>query len=106
MLAEVRAYVDELVSVCGVPNGPVVSMVVFGSAATGGYAGKVSDVDLIAVVADDTSADMRRDVSRHVEALEARHGMSKQRARAADSVGMLTRFADRMSANDRACFVC
>ncbi len=106
MRAEVRAYIDDIVSTCGVPNGPVVSIVVFGSAATGGHAMAVSDVDLIAVVADSTSLDARRGVSRQIDALETRHGLGKHRPKTSGLGGMLAGFADRMSGNDRACFVC
>jgi hypothetical protein len=81
--------------------------VLFGSAATGGYAAAVSDVDLLLVLDDRADAAARRTVRDRVAALEVRHGLAKPRPRPAGAVAAaLTTFADRVSANVRAFFVC
>ena len=53
--ARVQAYIDALVKTCAQDRPLLVSVVLFGSAAKGGFAGNVSDVDVIIVVSDDGS---------------------------------------------------
>lgn len=48
----VTAYVADVAALCAPPAGPLVSLILFGSAATGGYSPAVSDVDLLVVIAD------------------------------------------------------
>jgi hypothetical protein len=80
-----------------------VSVVLFGSAATGGYSAAVSDVDLLLVLQDGSSESDRRRVREAVSEQETRHGLAKLRS---DRSSALERFADRISANVRAFFVC
>jgi predicted nucleotidyltransferase len=49
---------------------PLVSVVLFGSAAKGGFSGDVSDVDVIIVVSDDVSRTARLRLGKAVAALE------------------------------------
>jgi tRNA nucleotidyltransferase (CCA-adding enzyme) len=48
--ARVHTYIEALVRTCSQDGALLVSVVLFGSAAKGGFAGDVSDVDLIIVV--------------------------------------------------------
>jgi predicted nucleotidyltransferase len=103
----VQAYLADVVDACAAPRGPLVSLVLFGSAATGGYATTVSDVDLLLVIADGSGAAEQRRVRDVVVELEARHGLAKPRPRRPGPlVGALETFADRVTANVRAFFVC
>ena len=58
--ARVQTYIEALVQTWAQDRVPLVSVVLFGSAAKGGFTGEVSDVDLILVVPDDASRATRR----------------------------------------------
>lgn len=79
------------------------SLVLFGSAATGGYSPAVSDVDLLLVLRDEAKAEDRRRVHDTVSKLEARHGLPKPRSPRHNA---LEAFADRVTANVRSFIVC
>jgi hypothetical protein len=81
----------------------LVSVVLFGSAAKGGFAGEVSDVDLIIVLADDASHMQRRRVGEDVARLETFHGL---RPATTHSPGGLRALIDRVMAHGFSCFVC
>ncbi|CAN5755301.1 hypothetical protein BH23GEM3_BH23GEM3_10420 [soil metagenome] len=66
----IEAYVRDIARAFGAPDGPLLSLVVFGSAMTGGYAAPISNVDLIVVLRDDADAATRERVRRGVAALE------------------------------------
>jgi predicted nucleotidyltransferase len=107
----VAAYLRDVIAVCEAANGQIVSLVLFGSAATGGYAGQTSDVDLLLVVRDDVDAAFRGHLRDQVAKLERMHGLAKPRdTRASTLAGAitaaLTSFADRVTANVRAFFIC
>ena len=53
--ARVLSYLDALVQTCAERRTPLVSMMLFGSAAKGGFSEDASDVDLILVVPEDAS---------------------------------------------------
>jgi hypothetical protein len=97
----------DVVALCETAHGRVASLVLFGSASTGGYAAPISDVDLLIVVSDDTDATERVHLRDDVAALELSHGLAKSRARDAGPLARaLTAFADRVTANVRAFFIC
>jgi hypothetical protein len=103
----VEAYLAEVSRAYGAPGGPLASLVLFGSAATGGYAAPVSDVDLLLVLRDGAHAAAREGVRRGVAEAEGRHRVSKPRPRTPGTLGRtLAAFADRVTANVRAFFVC
>lgn len=104
--AGVAAYVGDIARDWGAPAGPVTSLVLFGSVITGGYAAGLSDVDLLVVLRDDASSDARERVRRDVATLESHHGLAKRPRRTAGVAAALERFADRVTANVRAFFVC
>ena len=99
----VRTYLDALVQTCE-QNGPVlVSVVLFGSAAKGGFSGEVSDVDLIIVLSDAASRAQRRQLADDVARLETLHGL---RPATTHSPGRLRALMDRVMAHGFSCFVC
>ncbi|GLC24934.1 nucleotidyltransferase domain-containing protein [Roseisolibacter agri] len=104
--ASVEAYVADVVAACAEPAGALVSLVLFGSAATGGFAASISDVDLLAILRDNTDAVERRRVRDTIATLEARHGLAKPPWRGPPLARALAAFADRVNANVRAFFVC
>ena len=99
----VDQYVSAVLSVCGAPDTGIVSAVLFGSAARGGYCSELSDVDLLIVVSDGMTAEDRRRVQETISELEARSGVAK---RYPYRRGRLDAIADRITANVRSFFVC
>jgi predicted nucleotidyltransferase len=71
----VAAYLDDIVREHTALAIPLVSLILFGSAATGGYAAAGSDVDSLVVVSDDTDAPARLRVRNRVADLEARYAL-------------------------------
>jgi predicted nucleotidyltransferase len=99
----VRTYLDALVQTCE-QHGPVlVSVVLFGSAAKGGFSGEISDVDLIVVLSDAASRAQRRQLADDVARLETLHGL---RPATTHSPGSLRALMDRVMAHGFSCFVC
>jgi len=103
----IAAYLADIIAECGGAGRPLVSLILFGSAATGGYVSATSDVDLLLVLNDQTDAASCGQVRDRVTALEKRHGLAKRRS---SRIGMVTHalatFADRVTANVRTFFVC
>ena len=103
----IEAYLADIVAACRTSDGRIVSLVLFGSAATGGYSGPVSDVDLLLVLRDDADTALRRRVRDQVAELEVSHGLAKPRVSHTGTLaGALTAFADRVTANVRTFFIC
>jgi predicted nucleotidyltransferase len=101
--ARVQTYLEALVQTCAQDGAPLVSVVLFGSAAKGGFSGEVSDVDLIIVVSDDAPRTLRRRLAEAVARLEALHGL---RPAATHSAGRLRTFIERVMSHGFSCFVC
>jgi predicted nucleotidyltransferase len=99
------SYIADVARVAG-EDGSLASLVLFGSAATGGYARSVSDVDLLIVLHDDTVPAARERIRDAVERLEQEHGLAKQRHAGSALATALTSFADRVTANVRTFFIC
>ena len=95
----VHRYVDDIVS----SGAPVTSVVLFGSASTGGYADAISDVDLLIIVRDETTPEQRDGLVEEVSRLEQHHGFASAPAR---PVSRLQRMTDTLTANGSAFFVC
>ena len=99
----VQAYVDTIVNTCADGGRALVSVVLFGSAAIGGWVETVSDVDLILVVPDAaTDEDMDR-LRSEVERIEILHRL---RGDSAHGQPALEKFLDRVTAHDRTFFIC
>jgi hypothetical protein len=103
----VGAYLADVVDACAAPRGPLVSLVLFGSAATGGYSPDISDVDLLLVLEDDADTAELHRVTDIVRAVEARHGLARRAPSPSGTLAdTLEAFAARITANVRAFFVC
>jgi hypothetical protein len=70
----VERYLAALGDAIGVGDATVHSVVLFGSAARGGFSESASDVDLLLVVADGTGPDARRRLRAAAERTEREHG--------------------------------
>jgi hypothetical protein len=82
-------------------------LILFSSAATGGYARTGSDIDLLVVLRDDTDAATRERVGHRIGELESQRGLAKTRSQQSGPIaGALTTFFDRLTANVRSFFVC
>jgi predicted nucleotidyltransferase len=101
--ARVRSYIESLVQTCAQDRAPLVSVVLFGSAAKGGFSGDVSDVDLIIVVPDDTSRAKRRRLGDDVARLETLHEL---RPATTHSTGRVRARVERAVGHGISCFVC
>lgn len=101
--ARVQAYLEALVQTCAQDRAPLVSVILFGSAAKGGFAGDVSDVDLVIVLQDDTSRTTRRQLGEDVQRLEVLHGL---RPATTHSPGRLRALIERVMGHGFSCFVC
>src|SRR5579875_48258 len=98
----VRGYLDAVAEACNRDGGGLVSLIVFGSAAKGGFSRQVSDVDLIVVLPDDASRERRARVRGEVSRLEIEHGFKKR----SGPSNFLQGFAQRVCGTDLSCFVC
>jgi hypothetical protein len=81
----------------------LISLVIFGSAAVGGYAAQISDVDLLIVIQDEVGKKTGFNIQNLVSELEKRHGIAKSQDYSHTAVENL--FA-RLTANVRSFFVC
>ena len=93
----VKTYVDMIVQTCADDGRALVSVVLFGSAATGGWVETVSDVDLILVVPD-TAGDEDMDRLRSdVERIEILQRLGSELAHGQPA---LEKFFNRVTARD------
>jgi hypothetical protein len=99
----VQAYADTIVHTCADGGWGLVSVVLFGSAAAGGWVDNLSDVDLILVVPDSaTDEDMDR-LRSEVERIEILHGLCSHSAHGQPA---LERFLDRVTAHGQSFSIC
>ena len=101
--ARVQTYIEALVQMCAQGRPPLVSVILFGSAAKGSFSGTVSDVDIIIVVSDDASRAERRRLGEDVARLEAFHGL---RPTTTQSTGGLRARIERAVGHGFSCFIC
>jgi predicted nucleotidyltransferase len=99
----VQSYIEAIVRTCADSGRALVSVVVFGSAATGGFSETISDVDLILVLPDSASSEDRHRLRDDVARLEVVHGFREEPAR---PLGTLEAFVERVTANVRSFCVC
>jgi hypothetical protein len=78
-------------------------VVLFGSSAVGGYSARISDVDLLIVLRDGATREHRRLICEAISDVEQRCGIAKP---GSHQRSVLQAFADRVTANVRAFFVC
>jgi predicted nucleotidyltransferase len=101
--SRVQAYIDTIIRTCADRGRALVSVILFGSAAIGGWVEAVSDVDLILVVPDSAAEEIIRRLRSEVERIEILHGL---RSRAAQGQPALEKLLDRVTARDRSFFIC
>jgi hypothetical protein len=103
----IDAYVTEIARVGGGSRGSLVSIILFGSASTGGYADGLSDLDLLLVLSDDADSAERERISGVAADLEARHRFAKPQE-GGDGVlsSAVQGIANRITANVRTFFAC
>jgi hypothetical protein len=105
--ARIDAYVTDIVRVGSGSRGSLVSIILFGSASTGGYAEGLSDLDLLLILTDDTDCAEKERIGRAVRDLEALHRFTKpQQGKAGILSGAVQNIANRVTANARTFFVC
>ena len=97
----VQAYLEALVRECLDSRPGLVSIVLFGSLATGGFSAKASDVDLILIVSDGTSEEDRRRLREAAERIEALHGFRENDG----PQSSLEAFVEKVTANVRSFFI-
>jgi len=102
MASGVQQYLDAVAQLrtCGAMS--LVSVILFGSTASGGVS-ESSDVDLIIVLPDEATAADRRRVYGDVAELEIAHGLRTPAGRPKNS---LEKFAEHAGGDAHACFVC
>jgi predicted nucleotidyltransferase len=101
--ARVQTYLEALVQTCARDQAPLVSLVLFGSAAKSGFSEDVSDVDVIIVVPDDVSVAKRHQLGEDVARLEALYGL---RSATTHSPGGLRARIERAMGHGFSSFVC
>ena len=99
--SRVQAYLEAIAGSRGA--GGLVSLIVFGSAAIGGWTEIISDVDLILIVPDGASELDTQMLRAEVERIEMLHGL---RDSSAHGQNALERFVDKVTANVRSFFIC
>jgi predicted nucleotidyltransferase len=99
----VQAYIEVIVQTCADGGQALVSVVLFGSTATGGFSESVSDVDLLLVLPDGAKSEDRHRLRDDVTRLEVVHGFREEPAR---PLRTLEAFVERVTANVRSFFVC
>ena len=99
----VQTYIEALVQTCAQDRTPLVSVVLFGSAAKGGFSGAVSDVDVILVVSDEASRARRLRLGEDVARLETLHEL---RPATTHSPGGVRARIERAVGHGFSCFVC
>ena len=100
LLPRVQTYLDDLLRICAQIEQPLVSMILFGSAASGGFS-SVSDVDLMIVVPDETTSEGKRKLRAEVAHLEIAHGF-----RPPHPTGALQTRVERAVGHLFSCFIC
>ena len=99
----VQAYVEEIVHTCADSGRALVSVVLFGSAAIGGWVETVSDVDLILVVPDCATDEVIDGLRSEVAHIEIVHGFLSHSAHGQPALEI---FLNRVTAHDRSFFIC
>jgi hypothetical protein len=102
MANRVPGYLDEVAQLHAGGVTSLVSVILFGSAASGAFS-ESSDVDLIIVIPDDTSQEDRRLLRCAVTYLEIVHGLRLPESRTKNPLEM---FAEHAGGHAHSCFFC
>lgn len=101
--ARVRAYVETIVERCADGGRALAGVVLFGSAAIGGWSEAISDVDLILIVPDDATNEAIGQLRTEVERIESACSFGNHSGRRKPA---LEKFLDKVTAHDRTFFIC
>lgn len=74
---KLREYLEELVGYFNAADVGVVSLIVFGSAVTGGFSNQNSDVDILVVIDDGTPKKYKKSVLQQIKKLEVKYGFAE-----------------------------
>jgi hypothetical protein len=99
----VQGYLDAILRLCSERGIGILSVILFGSSATGGFSETVSDVDLIFILRDDASPEARSRLRNEVASLEIRHGFGESPARRRSP---LEAFFETVAVTHRSIFIC
>jgi len=99
----VQNYVSALAQLRVGDGRPLVSLVLFGSAAKGGFVSDTSDVDLFAILPDGSTPNDMRSLREAASRVEIDHGFRAPPGRPKNA---LERFAERAGGNAVSCFPC
>lgn len=99
----VQTYMETLVQTCAQDGTLLASVVLFGSAAKGGFSADVSDVDVIIVVSDHASRAKRLRLREDVARLEVLHELHPATT---PSPGSVRARIERAAGHGISCFVC
>jgi len=96
-------YIDAILKTCSESECAPVSVILFGSAAAGGFSDTVSDVDLILVLPDTAKPECKPHFKAAVKQLEIKHGIG---IAPSQRLGGLESLVNRITGNDHSVFVC
>jgi predicted nucleotidyltransferase len=99
--ARVQTYIEALVRACAQDRAPSVSVILFGSAAKGGFSADISDIDVIIVVSDDVSRAKKLRLSDDIARLEILHELRPATIRSS-----IRARVERAVGHGISCFVC
>ena len=99
----IQTYVETIVRECAGKGLALVSVILFGSAAIGGWEKSVSDVDLILVMPDSATDEDTARLRSEVERIEILQGLRNEWAH---GQSLLEKLLDRLTAHDRTFFIC
>src|SRR5687768_2019172 len=96
-------YLNDVVQLADERHPAIVSILIFGSVVKGEFSQSISDVDLMVVLADEASQQMKHNISDGFAALELKHGLRKQ---SNSTLERLYGGVDRMASQFKSYFVC
>ncbi len=99
----VQDYVDAVLETCSGGECAPISVILFGSAAVGGFLETVSDVDFILVLPDTAGPECQPGLRAAVKQLEIEHGMGTA---CSQRDGWIESLVNRITGNDHSLFVC
>jgi predicted nucleotidyltransferase len=102
MASSVQQYIDAVAQLHACGENSLVSVILFGSAASGAFSGS-SDVDLILVLPNEAALEDRRRLREAVSDLEVTHG---RRLPASRRKNLLETFAEHAGGEAHSCFFC
>lgn len=100
---EVRDYLHDVINLANERGSQIVSVMIFGSVAKGGFLPGVSDVDLLIVLADEVPRKEKKRLEHDLAALELEHNL---RERPKSKIELILTVVDRLAGQFKSQFVC